>query len=89
VLWLGATRGVRVFYDPRNDCYPPEVAEAAFSLERPDATQSAPGVLDRWGVELALVPDSHPVFGALSTSPSWSPWRSVGAWTAFQRRRPP
>jgi hypothetical protein len=89
VLWLGATRGVRVFYDPRNDCYPPEVAEAAFSLERSDATQGAPAVLDRWGAELALVPDSHPVFGALSTSPSWSPWRRAGPWTAFQRRHPP
>jgi hypothetical protein len=89
VLWLGAPRGVRVFYDPRNDCYPPEVAEAAFSLERPDARQSAPAVLDRWGTELALVPDSHPVFGALSTSPAWSPWRNAGPWTAFQRRHPP
>jgi hypothetical protein len=89
VLWLGAPRGVRVFYDPRNDCYPPEVAEAAFSLERSDATQSAPAVLDRWGTQLALVPDSHPVFGALSASPAWSRWRSAGAWTAFERRPAP
>ena len=89
VLWLGAPRGVRVFYDSRNDCYPPEVAEAAFALERPDATQGAPAVLDRWGTELALVPVSHPVFSALSNSSSWSAWRSAGPWTAFQRRHPP
>ena len=89
VLWLGAPQGVRVFYDPRNDCYPPEVAEAAFSLERSDAGPRALAVLDRWGTEFALVPDSHPVFGALSTSTAWAPWRSAGRWTAFERRRRP
>jgi hypothetical protein len=80
---------VRVFYDPRNDCYPPEVAEAAFLLESSGARQGAPAVLDRWGTELVLVPDSHPVFGALSTSVAWAAWRSVGPWTAFQRLHPP
>jgi len=89
VLWLGAPRDVRVFYDPRNDCYPPEVAETAFLLESPDARRSAPAVLDRWGTELVLVPDSHPVFGALSTSVAWGTWRRVGPWTAFQRLHPP
>ena len=89
VLWLGAPRGVRVFYDPRNDCYPPEVAEAGFLLESPDARQGATAVLDRWGTEIVLVPDSHPVFGALSTSAAWAAWRRVGPWTAFQRLHPP
>jgi hypothetical protein len=89
VLWLGAPRGVRVFYDPRNDCYPPEVAEAAFSLESPGARRSAPAILDRWGTELALVPSSHPVYDALSISPAWSTWRRAGPWTAFRRNRQP
>jgi hypothetical protein len=89
VIWRGAPRGVRVFYDPRNDCYPPEVAEAAFLLERPEAARSAPAILDRWGTELALVPRSHPVFGALSTSPAWSAWRRSGQWTAFRRNPNP
>ncbi len=89
VLWLGAPRGVRVFYDPRNDCYPPVVAEAAFSLEGPAGRESARTILDRWGAELALVPDSHPVFDALSTSPGWSVWRRAGAWVALRRNRYP
>jgi hypothetical protein len=89
VLWLGTPRGVRVFYDPRNDCYPPEVAEAAFSLESPAAGQSAPATLDRWGTEIALVPSSHPVYGALSTSAAWSVWRRAGPWTALRRNPPP
>jgi hypothetical protein len=88
-IWLGAPRGVRVFYDPRNDCYPPEVAEAAFLLESPEARRSAPEILDRWGTELALVPSSHPVFAALSTSPAWPAWRRSGQWTAFRRSPQP
>ncbi|NOY91788.1 MAG: hypothetical protein GXP55_11380 [Deltaproteobacteria bacterium] len=31
--WLASGRGVRVFYDSRNDCYPAEVARLAFDLE--------------------------------------------------------
>lgn len=31
--WLAADRGVRVFYDSRNDCYPDDVARLAFDLE--------------------------------------------------------
>jgi len=31
--WLSSERGVRVFYDSRNDCYPADVATLAFDLE--------------------------------------------------------
>jgi hypothetical protein len=89
VLWLGAPRGVRVFYDARNDCYPHEVAAAAFALESPDARRSAATVLDRWGTEFALVPESHPVLAALSASDLWSTWRRDGRWIALRRDHRP
>ena len=85
VLWIGAPRAVRVFYDSRNDCYSPDVAEAAFALERPDAAGIAAATLDRYGTGFALVPDSHPVFAALSRSAAWSVRRSDGHWAEFAR----
>ena len=89
VLWLGAPRGVRMFYDARNDCYPHEVAEAAFALEGPEARRNAATVLDRWGTEFALVPQTHPVFAALSASASWSTWQRDGRWIALRRDHRP
>src|SRR5262249_19540261 len=89
VLWLGAPRDPPVFYDARNDCYPREVAAAAFALEGPEARRSAATVLDRWGTEFALVPESHPVFAALSASDSWSTWRRDGRWIVLRRDHRP
>jgi hypothetical protein len=85
VLWIGAPRAVRVFYDSRNDCYPPDVAEAAFALERPDAARIAEATLDRYATRFALVPDGHAVFAALSRSAGWSIRRSDGHWAQFER----
>lgn len=31
-IHLGRPRGIRVFYDERNDCYPPDVAQHAFDM---------------------------------------------------------
>jgi hypothetical protein len=84
-IWLGAGRGVRVFFDSRNDCYPPAVAEAAFSLERDDDPVSVAKQLERYGTGLALVPASHPVYAALQDSPSWTQSASDGAWHIFRR----
>ncbi|MBX3250273.1 MAG: hypothetical protein KF901_24055 [Myxococcales bacterium] len=35
LAWLGHERGVRVFADPRNDCYPADVLREAYELGRP------------------------------------------------------
>ncbi len=84
-IWLGAERGVRVFFDSRNDCYPPAVAEAAFSLERNDDPVSVAKQLELYGTELAVVPADHPVYAALERSPSWTEAASDGAWKIFRR----
>lgn len=86
VLWLGAPRAVRVFFDSRNDCYPADVAEAAFALERAGSPRFTSEILDRYDTRFALVPDSHPVYQALVAAPEWSLWRSNGHWHGFERR---
>jgi hypothetical protein len=89
LLWLAAPRGVRVFFDSRNDCYDAEIAEAAFALEREEPTGVATAVLDRYATAFALVPKSHPVYRALAADAGWSVWRNDGRWTGFERKRTP
>jgi hypothetical protein len=86
-IWLGAERGVRVFYDSRNDCYPPDVAEAGFLLERNDDPEAVDRVLTRYGTEFVVVPDTHPVYAALERSNAWTASRSDGPWKVFIRAR--
>jgi len=74
-----------VFYDSRNDCYPPDVASAAFALERPDAAAIAEATLDRYAARFALVPDTHSVFAALAHSSAWTIVQSDGHWAEFAR----
>jgi hypothetical protein len=88
LLWLAAPRGVRVFYDSRNDCYDPDVAEAALALERDGEPGAASALLDRYAAGFALVPMSHPVYRALVGDAGWSKWRGAGEWVGFERARP-
>ena len=86
VLWFEAERGVKVLYDPRNDCYSPEVARGA--LELGGARQSREAIvdfLDRYGTEYAVVPHG-PIATALTNDSSWERWRGDGEWAAFHRR---
>jgi hypothetical protein len=67
-IWFTATRDVRVFYDPRNDCYSAAVAEEAFELEfasRP-ATELT-GVLTRHGTTHLVLPRRHPLARAMAS----------------------
>ncbi|HSD09803.1 MAG TPA: hypothetical protein VLF14_02395 [Candidatus Binatia bacterium] len=88
LLWLAAPRGVRVFFDSRNDCYQADVAEAAFALEREGAPGAASALLDRYRTRFVLVPTSHPVYLALAGDARWSIWRSAGRWVGFEKRPP-
>lgn len=85
LMWLGAPRGIRVFFDSRNDCYDRNVANAAFALERPAAGLPAGAILARYGTDLALVPVAHPLTAALSGSHDWTEWRRQGRWIALRR----
>jgi len=88
VLWRAAERGVRVFFDPRNDCYSPEVARAGFDLEVADVPRArVEQVLGRYVPDFALVPKGHPVYDALASDPRWIAWQRDDAWTLFQLSR--
>jgi hypothetical protein len=65
-IWYTAPRGVRVFYDPRNDCYSADVARDAFALEF--GTADAELTLAKYDTTYALTPRSHPVARALRDS---------------------
>ena len=92
VLWLESPRGVRVFYDSRNDCYSPEVRHVGLTL-----LEQPPGdivrELERRGAEYALVPSPRGVEtalrrgydGALSGAPGWSVRTRDGGWCLYAR----
>jgi len=84
-LWL-AGDDARVFFDPRNDCYPAETALAAYAIEEGDCTGAC---VERAlaSVDVAIAPDGHPVAESLSASPSFDAVRREGDWQLFIRRR--
>lgn len=82
VIWLGHGRGTRVFYDSRNDCYPAEVARTFFQLEHGAlARETAREMLAVHDTTAAILPDGHPLSGALA---GWTPTRK-GEWVLWSR----
>jgi hypothetical protein len=91
VLWYGAERGLRVLYDPRNDCYSPKVARAAFDLghTRVNADRAL-DTLDRYNTDYAIVQVPGPLGDALQANANeWDVWRREHGWVVFQRRTAP
>jgi hypothetical protein len=87
VIWYGQPRGIRVFYDPRNDCYPADVALDALRFEFSDqAAVTAPATLLSYGTEYALARVETGVEGSLSRSESWRLDARRGALVLFARR---
>jgi hypothetical protein len=96
VLWLAAPRGVRVFYDSRNDPYSPEMRRTGLTLlERPPG--EILGELERRGATYALVP-SPPAAepgsrrgydAALDAATGWSSRARDGGWCLYARRLAP
>lgn len=86
LIWLGAPRGIRVFYDSRNDCYPADVAEDAFALALPDVDpRGARATLARRGVEYALVGPDDAVDHVLRDAPGWRVAAEDGEWRLYAR----
>jgi hypothetical protein len=92
VLWLASPRGVRVFYDSRNDCYSGEMRRIGLTLlEQPPAVIVEE--LERRGTTAALVPSPPNVEllmrrgydGALAGAPRWSIAAREGNWAIYRR----
>ncbi len=72
VTWYAFPRGVRVLYDPRNDCYPADVALAALSLEYDDAAErAAADTVSHFGADWALARAGSSVEASFAASPAW------------------
>jgi hypothetical protein len=86
-LWYGAPRGVRVFFDPRNDCYSAETFETSVLLElgrlTPDQVLSA---FRKTGTNALLVEKRRPLTGflMLSNQKDWKPGGQSGEWWLFR-----
>jgi hypothetical protein len=59
MIWLEGTRGVRVFFDPRNDCYPPSVGAAILALDSEKVDPRSARLLERYGVTHILATESN------------------------------
>jgi hypothetical protein len=86
VIWYGYPRGVRVLYDPRNDCYPPDVALAALPLEYDEAARrSAAATVARLGADHAIARAGGTVEASFRASSAWRPLGRRGGLAWFVR----
>lgn len=86
VLWYGADRGVKVLFDPRNDCYSAATATTALSLldglhPPPEAERE----LDAAKVDRVLVPASSPLAQELARSALWHVRARAGTWASIHQ----
>ncbi|HEY1955605.1 MAG TPA: hypothetical protein VGH28_08330 [Polyangiaceae bacterium] len=87
VTWYAFPRGVRVLYDPRNDCYPAGVALAALSLEYDeDAERVSAAIVTRFGAEWALARTGSLVEGSFRAAPDWRAVDEKNGLALFTRR---
>jgi hypothetical protein len=87
-IWYGSPRGVRVFFDSRNDCYSAEAFAAFWALE---TATTAPllrrRVLSESRTDAALVSKAHPMAAFLAGEPDWVLSSQEGDWRVFRLRR--
>jgi hypothetical protein len=73
-IWQGYPRGIRVFFDPRNDCYSPQTLKDYVALNATKTPAArARELLDTSGTDTVLVPSSHPLVKTLANAPEWEP----------------
>jgi hypothetical protein len=92
LLWRASQRGVRVFYDSRNDCYSPEMRHLGLTI-REMPPDSVVAQLESHGTSYALVPSppwAQPsqrtgFDAALSTASGWSVMARDGVWGLYAR----
>jgi hypothetical protein len=85
-IWYGFPRGVRVFYDSRNDCYSPETYRAFRDIET--SLIPAAGVraeLERTGTDAMVVRDDQPLERFLLHAADWRLAQKSGLWNLYSR----
>jgi hypothetical protein len=71
-LWYGFPRGIRVFYDPRNDCYSVQTLRDFAKLGNAQTTPAeALRILAASGTDAVLIPSTHPLAATLATAVDW------------------
>lgn len=89
-IWFGQPRAVRVFYDPRNDCYPIDVARAHTRVEQwATPSEEIAGTLVRYGTQYAIVERNSASAHALSVTHDFVETARDGRWVSFAAVRPP
>jgi hypothetical protein len=89
-IWFGAPRGVRVFFDSRNDCYSVETFTSFWQLEASDTrAEQRRAILDASATDAALVPAVHPLASFLSSEAGWHLVREEGGWALYRRASGP
>jgi hypothetical protein len=87
VLWRGASRGIRVLYDYRNDCYRPETGDAQFALAgRKVSTARFREIVARYGVDTMFIDNSSALAERLANEPSWHRRAQHGGWSLWLRQ---
>jgi hypothetical protein len=87
VLYHQAERGVRIYTDPRNDCYSAPALDAGFALSAERLGRARiDELLSRYHSEYALVPAGEPIADELAQDQRWPLLAADGGWRLFQRR---
>lgn len=87
VIWVGAPRGVRVYYDSRNDCYPEEVARTAWEIgSRDKSGNPVLHTIASTSADVIVVPVDGSVATAARSGPCWQQTHRFGRWAAHRRR---
>jgi hypothetical protein len=86
-IWYGFPRGVRVFYDTRNDCYSRSTIRAFFSLADPLTPRDRRlELLEDSETDAVLVQAGHPLRSLLERTPEWRLSYQAGAWRLYLLR---
>lgn len=86
-IWYGFPRGVRVFFDSRNDCYSPETYRSFLLLgDSRTPKPSALGILARSHTDAVLIPKGHPL-SFLGHEPGWALELAEGSWSLYGRAK--
>jgi hypothetical protein len=86
-IWYDAPRGVRVFFDSRNDCYSPATFDAYILLTQPSRRRDWRATLDASDTDTAVLSKSDPLDAFLATEPGWTRVASEGTWRVYHRIR--